>query len=67
MHVSITPFPFSVELWQSFLTTAAVDKLKSSLQQGDFSKAAYIWTTSLVSLHVEPIRGDLLLTELHLE
>ena len=45
----ITLYPFSVELWQSFLTTAAVDQVMSLLQQGDYSKAAYIWTASLVS------------------
>ena len=40
----------SVPVWQAFLNTSVVDAVKTLLQQGDFCRAAYIWTTSLVSL-----------------
>ncbi|XP_065919597.1 kinetochore-associated protein 1-like isoform X2 [Dysidea avara] len=41
---------FSVPVWQSFLNTGVVDAVKTLLQQGDFSRAAYVWTTSLGEL-----------------
>ena len=41
----------SVSTWQSFLNTNVVDAVKMLLQEGDFSRAAYVWTTSLVRLN----------------
>ena len=48
MYVYVNSHVRSVESWQSFLGTSVVDKLRALVLQGNFSSAAYIWTTSLV-------------------